>query len=416
MKTNIWPEPRIYGGRKPLIVRQGVFLLFAVYVALLAGRFSLARLSSETTEAFAIDLRWVLLISIILLLFAWYAGLVKSSTKRGRLVGIVPFGLWCAWLFLSILWSPRGADIQSGSIDILFLFSFGAIAWLVMAYLDNDSLEHIWTWVLVTGLLYFVLAIISGPDAQGRFAAPGGGPNTFVRIMVLSAIAALYLVTARSKRWPIATVPIYIVGAILSGSRGGILSAAIICLLFFIPLIRSIGIRAMLLLTGFGLFAAYLASLWRDGYVFSVIRERYIEQTLVEGYSSGRNIIIEQAWDMFHQNPIIGVGLNGFDVLESGPAEYGYAHNLFFSTLAESGLIGAVLLVTSLACLIFLSIRKVPTGGTIYALMAGLFFLSTSMFSGDYYDSRFVWFFLAMAALSASHQHTRQTGTPIPTP
>mgnify|MGYP001794075129 CR=1 FL=1 len=36
-------------------------------------------------------------------------------------------------------------------------------------------------------LIYFVLAMAAAPGAQGRYAAPGGGPNVFVRVMVLGA-------------------------------------------------------------------------------------------------------------------------------------------------------------------------------------------------------------------------------------
>lgn len=407
MTNDLWRDTT-YQVRKASVARQGSYVLLALYISLLAGRFSFTRLSNEGSTSSGIDLRFIFLILTVLFILAWWVGLARARIKRDRMVGLVPFGLWCAWLLISCLWTPRGADFKSSSIDVLFLFSFVVLAWLVMAYLDNASLERVWTWVLSTGVIYFVLALASEPDAQGRFAAPGGGPNTFVRIMVVAALAALYLVTVRAKRWPIATIPIFAVGAILSGSRGGILSAVIICLLFAVPLAKMLRVRGIVSLLVFGSAAAYAASFWRNGYVFSVLKERFIQQTIVEGYSSGRDTIIEQAWSMFLQSPIIGVGLNGFDFLETGPTDYGYAHNLLLSTLAETGLIGATLLVAALGRLVFLSAGKTATTQSLFALIAGLFFLSASMFSGDYYDSRFVWFFLALASITAFHDQDRR--------
>lgn len=385
------------------VMRYGELILLAFYISLLAGRFSLTRLSdSSSTADFSLDLRWILLSSTILLVLTWYISVSRVRLVRRPMVGIIPYGLWCFWLLLSASWAPAGAETANAVLDVVFLFAFLFLTWFVVAHLDPRSLEKVWMWVLVTGLIYFVLALAAGPDVQGRYAAPGGGPNTFVRIMVISAIAALYLTVVRSKRWPLLCFPIFIVGAILSGSRGGLLSAAIVFVFFLIPLIRILRVRHLIGLGAVVGLAAYITYRWRDGYVYTLIHERYIQQTLVDGYASGRDTIAEQAWSMFRDSPIVGVGLNAFDFLESGSADYGYAHNLLLSTLAEAGIIGGVLLLVALGRLVYAAIRRVPNPSALFAFAAGIFFLATSMFSGDYYDSRFVWFFLALAAIPPS--------------
>src|SRR5699024_3370740 len=394
-------QDNIQQRRSELVTRQGELILLLTYFSLLAGRFTLERVLDDSLLGVNIDPRWVALAVILLLTLAWYAGLRRVQATRNKMAGMAPFVMWGLWLIISAQWAPSEAETSMAQVDIVFLLSFLILAWFVMSYLRDDATERIWLWVLTTGIIYFALALASGPDLQGRFSAPGGGPNTFVRIMVLSVIAALYLVVVQARRWPLATLPIFMIGAVLSGSRGGVLSAILIFLVFLVPLVKMLRVRLSLALGLVGVSSVYVASVWQDGYVLTVITERFVQQTLVEGHTAGRDVIVDQAWSMFSNNPIFGVGMGGFDVLESSSRDYGYAHNLVLATLSEAGVIGGLLLAIALLNLFLICSQARLTGHTLFALMAGLFFLGTTMFSGDYYDSRFAWFFLAMAAISS---------------
>src|SRR5690554_2234917 len=80
-------------------------------------------------------------------------------------------------------------------------------------------------------------------------------------------------------------------------------------------------------------------------------------QRVVEGMegSSIRLLLIQQAWAMFTNNPLLGVGWgqfgwHNFAMTESYPELNGYAnhaHNLLLQLLAEAGIFGGLLIITA---------------------------------------------------------------------
>jgi len=133
------------------------------------------------------------------------------------------------------------------------------------------------------------------------------------------------------------------------------------------------------------------------------IRDRFIVQTFIEGYASSRDLIAEQALEMFLIQPIRGVGLDGFFALQSGTA-FSYPHSLLLGSASEGGVIAVLLLIAAVAVLFVSSksMRPMPAT-TLMALCAGAFLLISSMFSGDFYDSRLMWFFLIWAAIASKN-------------
>lgn len=405
-RSNVKPDSRRRVGLveaqssgRPLALLVGESVLLFLFVALLAGRFTLSRIDDDAT---GLDLRWVFLGLGVFAVMLWWAGAYEYLPKRVPLVGFIPFGAWCVWMVTSAAWAPPGARVEEVRADLLFLLALLGLAWFVMSWLPSESLDRVWTWLMVTGLIYFVLALAAGPDGQGRFAAPGGGPNTFVRIMMAAAVAALYLAVVKGKNWALLTVPVFAVGAALSGSRGGLLSAAVALLVFIIPVVRRLGAGRTLGIAILGAVGAVAAGFWRGGYVYQFVHERFIVQTLREGYSSGRDTISEQSWGMFLEDPIVGVGLDGFFPLQlNASAAYEHPHNLVVATLAEAGAIGGLLLAVALLRPVLASLGRPMPQGPFFALLTGLYFFGAAMFSGDYYDSRFIWFFLGLAAIGA---------------
>lgn len=378
----------------------GELLLLFFFLSLLAGRFSLSRLDNSSSVQNGLDLRWLFLVGGYFGLVLLHLELRNRLAQRIKMVGVIPFLMWCAWLAISAQWAPESARTDQAVIDLVFLAGLVLMSWVAMARLPEGSLDRVWTWVLITGLVYFALAIASGPDDQGRYAAPGGGPNTFVRIMVAASIAALYLAVVKRRNWALLTIPVFAIGASLSGSRGGLLSAFLVLAIFLVPIVRRLRTWQTFVMGVFCALGIVAAFFRRDGYVVHFVQERFIQQTLIEGYSSGRDVITEQAWQMFQQNPVAGVGLDGYYALQLG-TQAEHPHNLVLATLAEGGLVGGLLLVAALARLLTTIIDRYLPTGPLFALVTGLYFLGASMFSGDYYDTRFMWFFLGLSAFGA---------------
>jgi O-antigen ligase len=230
--------------------------------------------------------------------------------------------------------------------------------------------------------------------------------------MVLASIAALYFTSTRKKSWPLLPVPLFAVGAALSGSRGGLLSAGIILLVFAVPICRQLGAKRVIGLLTLAAAGVFTFASMNKGLV-EFVRDRYLQQTLVEGYSSGRDTITEDALRLFQQSPVIGVGADGYWVLQASPEQFEYPHNLFVATMAESGLVGLLLLVAALFTFLISALRRRPWPATVlYAAGAGCYQGVASLFSGDYYDTRLMWFFLGFAVIEAAR--ARNASEPLP--
>lgn len=379
------------------IDRYGRWVLLAVFVVLLGGRFTLNRLGPFP----AWDLRWAGLLLIGFLCLAW-ASVARERTVPVRLGPLFGwFTAWAGYMAVSAFWAPAGARAVATAIDMVLLVLLVWAAWGTAARVHPRVLSSVWWWLYVAGWLYFAGALAAGPDVQGRYSAFGGGPNVFVRVMALAVLAALFLAITRRRHLVLVGLPLFLYGAYLSGSRGGLLALAVVVVLGAVPLARRMSRKTVgtlvLSVVPVALLAPFLDWSW-----LGVMRERFVEQTFQEGYDSGRTEILERALRLFDEHLWIGTGLDGFYALQGGYTRAEYPHNLVVASATEGGLIALGLVLGALVAG-FLAVRRLrPIGtDTLGFGLAALFMLVAAMFSGDYYDSRFLWFFLGLAVISA---------------
>ena len=178
--------------------------------------------------------------------YALLAGLLvvavaMPDAPEPRPIGLIagPLYAWAGWLALSRLWSPNN---DAGYVvgELLFLIAVLAVAVHAARTVEYRSLDLVWTLFVGVGALYFLIALVSETTVQGRLAVPGGGPNVFARVMVIAAIAAVVLAIQRRVVWPMCFVLLFAVGAVMSGSRGGVLGGLIVVVLAMIPLFLSL--------------------------------------------------------------------------------------------------------------------------------------------------------------------------------
>ncbi len=77
--------------------------------------------------------------------------------------------------------------------------------------------------------------------------------------------------------------------------------------------------------------------------------QRFLSSALNGDFTSGRSVLYQQAWELFLENPIIGIGWGNFSKIAGTSV-----HNVFLQLLAESGLIGlivfAMISIASFVC------------------------------------------------------------------
>jgi O-antigen ligase len=377
--------------------RPGLVVIVA-FVAALAGRFTLDRAGVDVPVFNDVRVPLFLALLLCLLLEAHRIG-PRAAAGRYCLLPIV--GLH-GYQVLSATWTPPGTVLGPTMGDL------GAVVFLVVVYYvlakwDRDHVTRITLYCFHAAAWVYFLAASTGRGhfPGGRWAALGGGPNVFVRIMILGLITSLYLY-ARSDgrlRWLVPT-PLFLFGAIASGSRGGMAALGVTILLALLlirprprwdRLAKPVG-----LLTVLSIMVALTAGQTIAGFVQS----RFVEATFQQGYLSQRDVLFAYALRLFWQRPLFGTGINGFTA-NLGDAEL-YVHNLPLSIAAEGGFAGLTLLGLAWFGLWHAYTRtpreqRSPEART--AAYCGVFIGVTSLFSGDYFDARLMWILLILAAV-----------------
>ena len=390
----------------------GILVLF---VAFLAGKFSLTRISDyfENLGLIAYVAYWfVLPLLLLALLSLKWDGLHISISAPVSSHIFGAFALFVSllniYMALSSVWAPY-PDPDSVS-QLLLAVILVAFAYVFLRWGAEKQLSLILILTFASGLVYAIAGLADGLDG-GRLSAFGGGPNVFVRVVGSGFVAGLYLFFSQRKRFVIWTFPVLLISALGSGSRGGaigLIVSALFVALFVLPryyqwrtILGTVIILAMLAWIAYGLI--------RDSDLMMTIWTRYVVFSEA-GYFSGHDIRMLAAWYLFLDNPWIGIGLSGFRAATGFPD---YPHNLFLHIASEGGILG---LIPLSACLVLLIYRwfQPRSAEHDFALAICLLYFVASQISGQIYDARFVWFY-GLAYLLPKRQITHITDAITPT-
>jgi O-antigen ligase len=184
-----------------------------------------------------------------------------------------------------------------------------------------------------------------------RVAGTFHDPNEYACFNV-TALAIAGFLLAYSKNWLtrlliILGVCLMLAGVILSKSRSGFIILAAIGILVIINPALKVRLRFMLIIV-----AVLIIGIVATGIYWQRIQS--VQSFLTEGAPADRSIsirtrLIGQAWQVFLENPVFGVGYGHFRFYNLG-REGGYSkyvpffdqHNMFMSILSEYGLLGAI--------------------------------------------------------------------------
>ncbi|MET8908563.1 O-antigen ligase family protein [Micromonospora sp. NPDC004551] len=384
----------------------------AMSVTLLTGLFLVALAGRITPDRAGIsigvdDLRRPACAVLLTAALIWQAEQWARGTARPWPRFFHAFTALIAVQILSALWAPWGARVETAVWDLVLLWVIVLLAATFTAGDPRRAARTVLVLMLAAGLIYAVAGLHAGPQLQGRVSAFGGGPNVYVRVVSLAAIAAVTLAVATRRWWLLLPVPVLGAAAVLSGSRGGLVAlvgAATAFFVFFLRRRRTTVLAATLLLGGAAGWAVWQVM----GASFVTLAATRYNAGMLEanGYSE-RPELLSIAWQMFREHPVAGAGMDAFNAATG----MGYPHNLLAGLAAEAGILGVglLLLVIYQWCRDGRPWSVVPPEqvgcavGAVYVLLA-------SMFSGDYYDTRFCWI-LAVVAVARTRPRPRRWPT-----
>ncbi|MEU4558769.1 O-antigen ligase family protein [Actinoplanes sp. NPDC023936] len=381
----------------------------------IGGRYTLDR--AGFPELAWVDLRVIgLIIALVLLAvdLSRRPALGETADRReGWLLAAILFFLFQIG---SALWAPAASRVGPQTLDLVLLGVL-VLAFYGYAVSDPEPVIRATFRLMFAAAIVFALQalLISGPGEQGRYSAFGGGPNVFVRIQILGVISAVALHMFTGRILPLLVTPLFLLAATLSGSRAGLLAGLVVGAYALLKLRRRL--RPGVVAAAGVLLAAVVAALWAFAppEFTSLFQERFVEQTVQEQYLSDRTSIWAAAWNLFLDHPVAGAGLDGFYGAIGVNQMVEYPHNYVLGVAAEGGLVGLGLMTTAIA----LWTRLVHGGGarprmTGLCVAAAVFVALSSLFSGDYYDSRLAWIFAALAAAAALPRAGTTPGDVVP--
>lgn len=317
-------------------------------------------------------------------------------------------------LFVYLLLSSAFLLPDSGPLtkayEMLLIMLYCICTYFIISHPDRDLLlEWIWFYLVLIALFLFVLALptilrggMSADEEINRMSVLGGGPNIFVRFVALCLIHSFYRLFHKRNIWFIVLIPMLAAGAVLSGSRGGMLAIVITILVFFY-LERLLTLRRILktvFLTSLLFLFAYWSIFFLNPKLHEHIRDywgkRVVEQTFEKGSSAGRDEIWRHAYIRGWESPIWGHGLGAWIVYNGG----GYPHNIFLELFYEAGFVSVCLFVVIL-CLTFRIIQTnfIKHSVNVRFVCFLCMFIIASQWSGDFFDSRCVFPFLLLSTV-----------------
>jgi O-antigen ligase len=206
---------------------------------------------------------------------------------------------------------------------------------------------------------------------EARYVALGFDPNDMALTLAFSILIAGYLGLAGSGRWRrlwLAYLPLALSAIVLSGSRGSAVAAA-----FAVAVVlwwmwrqdaRAFFLTVALLVVGGAAVWMETPETWER--IFTV------RQQLAGGTLGDRLPIWRAGWDLFLENPLLGVGVGGFPAAVSAGLGFSMvSHNTPLSVAAESGLVGLLLFSGTLGSIAWGSARSArPDRRLVLGLLA----------------------------------------------
>lgn len=341
------------------------------------------------------------------------------------------------WSGLSVSWGGDPALVGSLVKNILF---YSLMFFLVVLFVrDKKAWQRILTTVMICGVMiigFIVYGILSGQGLWSSYTPLStagsrmlAATHAFFLILPIFLITNLYVFKKRVfGQWDLLMLFIWLIGIIASLLRNIWLGIAVGfgLTLFLLPRGKRgrfvaiiLKVSALAVITVFVLaWASYLAtadSSLIDPYV-KAIQERVVSLNPFSSQDESsifRLAALKEAWQVFMDNPLFGIGFGQDIKFEISGNEYQIAvrelHNDFLAFVLQLGLVGFAAFITFIFSVLRESLSSIKRSAgldrpSLIALLAFVVcFLVLSLF-GTYWETNFflIFFWLAYGLIIAS--------------
>ena len=333
-----------------------------------------------------VQVRYILLLPLTVMT----AYLMKEIKFKFDLI-LIAILFFCSTLIGSVFWNLDGSYALEYFVDLIIILSI--VIFVPAVLKNNDDLEYFLFLFVLTGLIYSILSILSVFSGT-RDSLLLGGPNVTVRLIFLGLLSYLHI--RKNLKINIQLIIILMAGVVATGSRGGIISASICFLLYFIINLKS-NLKSIKLTFFMCVNIVFTFLILFYGYnnfkdeVDLLIRSRIIETIVEDLHFAGRDGLILLSLNEIQQNLFFGHGLAKYYDNAIGF----HPHNLFIQLYLDIGMISFINFGIIIFALVSCALNRDKI--IFYTIP---FYLIVHMVSGTYYDLRYMFIFWIVSNLT----------------
>jgi O-antigen ligase len=359
-----------------------------------------------------------LLVTIIIfaLLLRLWNPTVRHHVASLRYV-ILAYLLWVIWMVMASAYAPNVEWALNKSLRFALFNTILFLGPMILIRTRRES-RIMLTFYLIYGFcvallvysqLWFEFGVNPGIESTTRFTVLSANPIGVARTLsICTAMVGVLIVSGKVDRrwwwWGIAFI-LFVSAAVLTGSRGPVLSFLLAIMLLGIFIGKSARRRTLMIVGSVLGIAGLLLLIAPEGvsyrYQLLLTTPLTVTRQGIRPFSSILHRL--QMWSMALalwtqdiRHMMVGDGTASFARFFPW-RDFSYPHNLLLEILAEFGLIGAFVFslhLSEVAKRVYLRIKMMLGREELMWLAGLLTFLLSTMVSGDLVRNRFLWFFI----------------------
>lgn len=374
-------------------------LLLLILLCFISGDFSLNALGKS------VEVKYIFLFLYVYLKFLSKKpiGVIKPKLNRYGFFMYTTIMFFIA-LGVSISYSLDKYSAFSNFSKVSFILVLIIITIIeVRTFNTKEFFMFISNVLVVAGLIFTIPVVIEVLAGGNRGYFSLGGPNVTTRYIFFALIASFYLNSVTKRFIYIIPSFLFMAGIVFIGSRGGLVGAVVT--LFLLWVVKNLFTKWKLpkyfyfkpvVVIYLGIAISAFLYLYED--IYRVFISRFINTTFRSDgiYSAGRDELYAVSIQMIKEKPIIGHGINGFDIRTNRL----YPHNMALEFMNDIGVFGLLFFLLFLGYSIYLVFKYKKSEEFLFSGIP-FYMIAVQMFSGSIYDFRF-YFFWAISLIILS--------------